>query len=72
MRIFHEVEHGSNLDFLLRGFLGAVNKGIEGWQRSYDRRTLVIAAQNKESADLDQLKDLIDKADEAINQTEGA
>jgi len=26
MRTFHEVERGGNLDFLLRGFNGAVNK----------------------------------------------
>lgn len=59
-------KHGS-LYFLLSGFLGALNKGTETWQRSYDRRTLVIAAQNKESADLDQLKALIDEADKKLN-----
>jgi len=38
------VEKQGTLYFLLNAAIGAVNKGIDVWQRSYDRRTLETSA----------------------------
>jgi len=41
-KVIITVEKQGSLYFLLNAFLGAVNKGIDVWQRSYDRRTDVM------------------------------
>jgi hypothetical protein len=65
------IDKQGSLYFLLNGFLGALNRAVDVWQRSYDRRTDVmektsgidleqLAAKLKVSTD--ELKAAIDKA----------
>jgi hypothetical protein len=62
-RAVHDVERGSNLDLLIRGFLGLGNRTIDAI-----RVVASAIAGQLESADLDKLKAQIDQADEELNK----
>lgn len=79
MRIFHDIERGGNLDLILRGTNGAVNKLADAIGRGLAAVALALSTPQDNSAQVQaqvdeitkQLNASTDKVEEAIKQSKG-
>lgn len=79
MRIFHDIERGSNLDLILRGTNGAVNKLADAIGRGLAAVALALSTPQDNSAQVQaqvdeitkQLNASSDKVEDAIKQSKG-
>lgn len=79
MRIFHDIERGSNLDLILRGTNGAVNKLADAIGKGLAAVALALSTPQDNSAQVQaqvdeitkQLSASSDKVEDAIKQSKG-
>lgn len=65
-KVVHDVEKTSNIYYLVNALIGALNKGIEAWQRSYDRRTAAIEKASSDQRKVDRLAGEIGEVNEDL------
>jgi hypothetical protein len=74
-RTFHEVAHGSNLDLILRGFNGAINRFADVLGAGLQAIALALSTPQDNSAEVKELaaklKQSTDELQSAIDKAKG-
>jgi hypothetical protein len=74
-RTYHEVAHGSNLDLILRGFNGAINRFADALGAGLQAIALALSTPQDNSAEIKELaaklKQSTDELQSAIDKAKG-